>query len=80
MYEDALKQRNTIETELRSLEAMNSKQKEDNFSNTMYLMKDEKGEEELRRRHAQDTEIDSALIMKKETEVQALTNDLVLLR
>ena len=46
----------------------------------MFLLKDDKSEDELRRRHAQDTEIDSALITKKETEVQALTNDLILLQ
>jgi hypothetical protein len=65
-----------LEQELRSLEGLFGKQKEDNFNNTMFLMKDEKSEDELRRRHTQDTEIDSALIAKKEAEVQALVNDL----
>lgn len=51
---------------------MLGKQKEDHYHNTMYLMKDERGEAEVARRHEFERDIDIAMIDKKRAEITQL--------
>jgi len=64
--------RQELELEIRGLEQVLGKQKEDHYHNTMYLMKDERGEAEVARRHEFERDIDISMIDKKRAEITQL--------
>lgn len=65
-----------LEAEIRTLESNFVKQTQEHYNNTMYLMKDGRNEDEMKRRHLKQQELNLALITKKEAERLALMNEL----
>jgi hypothetical protein len=61
---------------MRALETNFIKSTLEHYNNTMYLMKDSRNEEEFRRRHAKQQELNLMLIEKKESERLTLLNEL----
>jgi len=65
-----------LEAEIRTLESNFVKQTQEHYNNTMYLMKDSRNEDEMKRRHLKQQELNLSLITKKDAERLALMNEL----
>ena len=66
---DTQRVRLELEAEMRSMDATQTKAAAEDYQNTMYLMKDAKSDEELKRRHKRDQSLNTQLIAKKNDEI-----------
>lgn len=54
---------------MRNMDSTFTKASSEHYNNTMYLLKDERNEEELKRRHIKDQSLNTGLIEKKKQEI-----------
>lgn len=65
-----------LEAEMRNMETQNAKSSTEHYNNTMYLQKDERNEQEIKRRHEQEQTLNTNLITKKVSEREGINGDL----
>jgi hypothetical protein len=61
---------------MRNLEVQHLKNADEHYKNSMYLSKDERNEEELKRRHIKEQDLTNGLIKNKNAAKTELTDNL----
>jgi len=71
-----LKQKTDLDNEMKQLDLQHGQTSEHHYDNTMFLMKDSKMEEERKRRHEKQQELNKDLVQKKVAEKDQLNKEL----